>query len=284
MFQWFTVSAPIRRPRFHAGAGSALTRAALAVWLGLVAGLLAGGCETIEPKVKIPARIAYMEAEALENDELYTEAAEKFQQVADENPGTLLGSFAYLRLGENNYISEKWEEAEINYKLFLTTNQNSHLTSYVLYRLISVQHELGFTGFFSNTRDIERNMEPNRRVIQDYQRFFFLFPQSIFMDQVKEYFRSSRDALAAHEHLVADFYFGKGQFNAAASRYLYLLRKFPRYSQSEVVLERLIESYRNNRQLGLAEEMERLRRPRPQGAALTGAQGTGISRAAPTAR
>ena len=215
------------------------------------------GCESVEPKIKIPARVSYMQAEGMENQGILSDAIAKYQEIADQNPGTLLGSFSFLKMGDLNFSLENWEEAEINYRLFLTTNQNSHLTSYILYKLVVVQHRKSITGIFFPSREIERNMEPNRKIIQEFQRFFFLYPNSVFLREIRTYLGEANQALAAHEHMVADFYFERELFNAAVSRYLYLLKKFPNYPDSEVVLKRLIQSYRRNQQPGLAEELER---------------------------
>lgn len=215
------------------------------------------GCDSVEPKIRIPARISYMVAEGMENQGVISEAITKYQEIADQNPGTLLGSFSFLKMGDLNFELDNWEEAETNYRLFLTTNQNSHLISYVLYKLVVVQHRKSITGVFSPSREIERNMEPNRRIIQEFQRFFFLYPNSVFLQEIRTYLGEAHQALAAHEHMVADFYFEREQFNPAASRYLYLLKNFPDYPESEQVLKRLIEAYRRNQQADLAEELER---------------------------
>lgn len=221
-----------------------------------VLGLLLAGCDNYAAKTKIPARIAYMEGESKENQGLLADAIAKYKEVADQNPGTLLGSFSFLKMGDLNFALGEWVEAETNYRLFLITNQQSHLTSYVLYKLVVVQQRKSITGVFFPSREIERNIEPNRRIILEYQRFFFLFPKSIFLKEIKQYLTGANEALAAYEHMVADFYFNKAQFNAASSRYLYLLKNFPQYPKSEQVLRRLIESYKKDRQTDLAKELE----------------------------
>ena len=240
---------------------SSPTRVRGFLWLPLIMlafiMLALAGCESVEPKIRIPARVSYMQAEGMENQGLISDAIAKYQEIADQNPGTLLGSFSFLKMGDLHFGLDNWEEAETNYRLFLTTNQNSHLTSYILYKLVVVQHRKSITGVFFPSREIERNMEPNRRIIQEFQRFFFLYPNSMFLEEIRSYLSEAHKALAAHEHMVADFYFERGQFNAAVSRYLYLLKKFPTYPDSEQVLKRLIQSYRKNQQPGLAEELER---------------------------
>jgi len=233
-----------------------------ALWpaLLLLPALLLVGCETPQPLVQTPARVQYLEAESLENQNLLAEAATNYQEVIDQHPGTRLGTFAYLKLGDIRFQQQKWVEAETNYKLFLTVNANSHLTPYVLSRLMKVNYEAGFTGVFFPEREVDRDMEPNRKLLLEYKRFFLLYPNSSYFAEVKDYYRAAKDTLAAHERVVADFYFERGQYNAAASRYHYLLRNFPNYpaDEQEEVLRRLVEAYERDQRPRLAGEMRRI--------------------------
>ena len=217
-----------------------------------------GACESSGPEIKVPARLLYLEAESLEDQGLFSEAVTKFQQVADENVGTRLGSFAYLRLAEIRSKQEKWVEAETNYRLFLTVNSSSRFRPYVFSRLLQVNENLTFTGVFFPEKEFDRDMQPSNKIITEYIRFFLLHADSIYLPQVLPIYHSARKTLAKHELLVADYYFRKGQFNAAAHRYYTLLRNFPDYDDPRTVLKKLISSYRNNQQQELAEEMERI--------------------------
>lgn len=222
---------------------------------------LLGGCEAAKPKVKTPARLLYLQGQTLVDQELYTEAVTRFQDVADQNPGTVLGSYAFLQIAEIRSLQEEWDKAETNYRLFLTGNQSTHLTPYVLYQLARVNHKASFSGLIFRAREVDRDQQPNRDIIQEYKRFFFLYPQSMFLDDVRAYAVDARITLAEHERVVGDFYFQRGHYHAAAARYRYLLRNFPEYPRSREVLQRLIATYRRNQQPELAEEMERLTMP-----------------------
>jgi len=247
-------------PRLHNLHSSSCS--GLSVWW-LVAGMLLaswalGGCESTQPKSKEPARLLYLQAQALGDQDLYSDAIEKYNKVIEQNPGTLLASFAYLKLAEINELQEKWEEAETNYRIFLTLHRNSGMTSYVLYRLIVAQHERSFTGVFFKEREVDRDMAPNRKIMREYTRFFFLYPKSVFLDEVSTYYRSAQKTLAEYEQLVGEFYFDRGLYNAAAFRFYHLLRNFPDYPNTEAILIDLIKAYRRNQQPELAEEMERI--------------------------
>ncbi len=246
------------RPRRGLAPRSPLRLQAALCLLALLAALTLAACETPKPKMKTPARLLYYQAQALMDQELYSDAITKFQEVADENQGSLLGSFAYLELADVYSRQEEWLKADTNYRLFLGASQTTHLTPFVLYSLVKVNRSRSFTGLFFPTREVDRDQMPNRQIIQEYNRFYFLYPTSMFLDEVRGYAQDARQTLAEHERQVANFYYNRGHYNAAAGRYLYLLRNYPSYPDTLGVLTRLVQAYRRNQQPDEAAEMERL--------------------------
>ncbi len=248
--------------------GFARTLLALA-WMALAV----AGCETTAPQdIVAPARLLYLQAEISENQGLFTEAIDKYTQLIAQYSGTRLATFSHLRLAEIYSRQEEWGDADTNYRLFLNLNSNSHLTPFLLYRLLKVNHERSFTGAVFKEREFDRDMEPNRNIILEYKRFFLLYPKSVYLDEVTPIFRSARETLGLHELVVADFYFERGQFNAAISRYLYLLRNFPEFKDTDEVLLKLVEAYQENQQQEFAKEIERIHAIRQKGGALTRAE------------
>ena len=193
------------------------------------------------------------------DEELYKDALDKFKEVADQNPGTRLGSFAHLRMAEIHMIKGEWNEAKEQYRLFLVLNTKTHLTPYVLYRLMKANHENSFTGILIPEREIDRDMGPNRDLIKNFKRFYFLYPKSIFIDESRGYYREAISTLAEYERMVGEYYFKRGLYNAAASRFAYLLKTYPNYKETGQVLEMLIKAYEENQQPEAASEMIRIR-------------------------
>ena len=144
----------------------------------------------------------------------------------------------------------------MSYRQFLLLNRRSHLTPYVLNRLIALNYEKNHYGVFFKSRDYDRNMEPNRTLIKEYQRFYLLFPKSPYLEEVKEYHSRVIFDLAKNELNVANYYFNKQAYHSAIGRYLYLLKNYPDFPQTTNVAERLIEAYRLNQQPELADEMQ----------------------------
>jgi len=229
-------------------------------WVFLV--LVLAGCETTGQLTQTPARMLYIEAEGLENEGMQSDAITKYEKLAKENPGTRLATFAYLRTAELQVKLEKWKEAAANYRAFLTLNPNSHLTPYVLYRLLQSNHQRSYTGSFFPSREIDRDMEPNRQIILEYKRFALLYPTSAYLEEVVPFHKSAKETLAASEYLVGNYYFENKQFQAAIGRFIFLLKNYPEFPQTEDVLDQLIQAYYKNDQPEQAKEMERAKKLR----------------------
>jgi outer membrane protein assembly factor BamD len=219
---------------------------------------LLAACGATVDNVQSPARLLYLEGQHLEDQGLFTEAAEKFEKLVSQHPGTRLGGHGYLRLAELYSRQQEWIKAETNYRMFLAANSGSPLSSYVLYRLLRVNHEQSYTGLFFPEREIDRDMEPNRKIMLEYRRFYLLHPQSLYLPEAVTIFRAAEDTLARHEVIVADFYFRRRLYNAAASRYLYALRNHADHVDVRYALGRLVTAYRADQQLDLADEMQRV--------------------------
>jgi outer membrane protein assembly factor BamD len=224
----------------------------------LAAALLLSACGSSADQVQSPGRLLYLQAQQQEDGGLYSDAIEKFEKLVTENRGTRLGGHGYLRLAELYSRQRDWVKAETNYRLFLGANANSHLNAYVLYRLLKVNEEKSYTGVFFPEREYDRDMEPNRQIVLEYKRFYLLHPTSIYLEEAIPIYRGAQEMLALHEVLVADFYFRRKLFNAAAGRYLFALRNYPEHLDTRYVLKQLIDSFRQDQQPDLATEMQRI--------------------------
>ena len=222
----------------------------------LFSGLLQSCTDTTQ--VRVPATELYQKAMVAFEDEFYLEALKNFEVLIEEYSGTRLATLSHLKLGDLYFLQNKWEESESSYRLFLLLNPRTHLTPYTLNRLIALNYERNIYGLFAKSRDYDRNMEPNRTLIREYQRFYLLFPQSRYLEDVQAYQSNALSDLAEHELHVANYYFDKESYHSAIGRYLYLLKYYPSFPRTVKVAERLIETYRLNQQPKLANEMQKV--------------------------
>ena len=224
----------------------------------LFSGLLQSCSKTANLQERVPSAELYHQAMVALEDEYYQEALKNFEILVDEHSGTRLATLAHLKMGDLYFLQSKWEESEASYRRFLLLNPHTHLTPYTLNRLIALNYERNIYGVFIKSRDYERNMEPNRKLIQEYQRFYLLFPQSPYLEDVKVYRKRAMADLAEHELHVANYYFDKEAYHSAIGRYLYLLKYYPGFHRTGHVAERLIEAYQLNQQPELAQEMQKV--------------------------
>ena len=77
-------------------------------------------------------------------------------------------------------------------------------------------------------------MEPNRKIIQEYQRFYLLYRQSNYLEDVTELLRNASNDLAEYEFIVGEYYFSQKAYDSAITRYLYLLKDFPNTQRAHV--------------------------------------------------
>lgn len=190
----------------------------------------------------------------------YSLAIPLLQEIINENPGTRYAAYSYLKLGDAylNPGQAKFDEAETNYRIFLNYSSHSHLVPYVLSRLIELNYKKNTSSLFGNEYSFSRDPDHFKKIIVEYQRFFFLFPDSLYLRDAKEYLDKSLEALAEHELLIGDWYYNHSLFTAAISRYSYLLQNYPNFDKRNEIVEKLIMTYERNQQPEMAQELTRV--------------------------
>ena len=140
----------------------------------IFSGLLQSCTDTATTQVRVPATELYQKALVAFEDKFYLEALKNFEILIEEHSGTRLATLSHLKMGDLYFLQNKWEESESSYRRFLLLNPRTHLVPYTLNRLIALNYERNIYGLFVKSRDYDRNMEPNRTLIREYQRFYLL--------------------------------------------------------------------------------------------------------------
>lgn len=216
------------------------------------------GCSSLEPVTiedKYDTAIQYMDTGN------YSLAIPLFKGLIDESPGTRLAAYSYLKLADAYLLSgenKNFTEAETNYRIFLNYDSYSHLVPYVLSRLIELNYKRNTNSFFGESYAFSRDPEHFRKIITEFQRFYFLYPGSLYLEDARIYFGKSVDALAEHEMIIGKWYFKQSLYTAAISRFRHILYNYPNFSKSEEVVKMLVNSYRSNQQPEQADELQNI--------------------------
>ncbi|OGH04779.1 MAG: hypothetical protein A2600_03205 [Candidatus Lambdaproteobacteria bacterium RIFOXYD1_FULL_56_27] len=228
-------------------------------WIGLLLfGFLAGCSESVPKTVeqKYDLAIEYMDKAQ------YAQATPILLEVIDENPGTRFATFSHLKLGDawmsSGDTEDNFNSAEIQYRIFLKDSPSSHLVPYVLNRLIELNYRRNISLFFNETYAFSRDPGHFRKIIKEYQRFFLLYPGSLYRQDSVEYLAKAERALAKHEFLIGRWYLDHQLYPSAIARFQNTLQVYPNFEDRQEVLAQLIEAYSFNQQPERAKEMQRI--------------------------
>lgn len=216
------------------------------------------GCSSVEPVLmedKYDSAIQHMDKED------YSLAIPLFKTIIEENPGTRFAAYSYLKIADAYLLSgetRNFTESETNYRIFLNYSSYSHLVPYVLSRLIELNYKRNTSLIFGESYAFTRDPEHFRKIINEYQRFYFLYPDSLYLRDARTYLDKSIEALAEHETRIGQWYYNQSLYTAAISRFRYILNHYPNYLKRESIVEMLIDSYKKNQQPELADELQRI--------------------------
>jgi outer membrane protein assembly factor BamD len=228
--------------------GAALTALAL---------LLSLACAGTPPQEEIPSAERYYQRalEALEGrpvflvfrDVDYAKAIELFQEVIDNYPYSDYATLAELKIADVYFEQERFEEAGSYYQDFVELHPKHPQVSYAIYR----RGECAFRQM----RDQDRDQTPTQEAVAQFRFLLEEYPQSEYAPDARLKLGEAENRLAAHVLEVADFYFDRKQYYAAADRYREALEAYPLHSDRLRTLYRLALSLQN---LGQEAEARRI--------------------------
>ena len=173
---------------------------------------------------------------------------ELLNEIITNQRGTKFANYSYLLLGDSYFqrtTSADLQTAKTYYKIFLDSNRSfSPLVPYVLSQMIAVDYLLNESKLFVKYTDLA----PYKSIIDNYNKFYFLYPNSVYFEQVSDILGKSVQKLAKIEHNIADWYQKKQLFAAALNRYALILKNHPEYEKSDAVLEEYLSVLEKNNQ------------------------------------
>lgn len=168
---------------------------------------------------------------------LWENARQHFKRIVDGFPQSEFGPAARLALGDA-YFGEGGPSnfilAVSAYRDFLTLFPSHPRADYAQFRVAE--------SFYKQMNSADRDQQPTRQALDEYQRLLELYPQSSFLETTRERVQECRRRLARHEFMVGWFYQRTRQWcKAAIARYEVVLEQFPDFDGTDEVLLRLGE-------------------------------------------
>ena len=165
----------------------------------------------------------------------YDEAIETFQSIVDNYPYSDYAIRSELQIADAYFENEKYEEALSYYRDFADLHPQHPKVPYTLWRA-ALCHQ-------RRVLESGRDQSATREAIVFLDRLLVQHPRSDYTVRAETRWRELQTTLAENVEGIADFYFSRGEYEAAAERYRALLNEYPGLGLDARVLYRLGKCY-----------------------------------------
>jgi outer membrane protein assembly factor BamD len=210
---------------------------------------LAGGCESLssmnpfdrseryKPEVTpdIPADKIYNEGLRRLQTGDNTGAAKRFADVDKLAPSSALGRKSLLLTAYAHFEASQWDDAISASRRFLASNPKGDDAAYAQYIMA--------VSYFNQIPDTNRDQERTERALLHMQELLERYPNSEYVNDVREKMLVARDQLAAKEMNTGRFYLEKRNYTGAINRFRDVVAKYQTTRHVEEALSRLTEAY-----------------------------------------
>lgn len=175
------------------------------------------GCATTEPP--FDATAVFSGAEENMRNENYEKARKGYQEIQEKSPDKSYDAALMLRIADTYFGEEKYEEALVEYQAFLNYHPVHRDAVYAQYQIALCS--------FNQMTTIDRDPDPTRTALKEFQTLLKKYPKSVYVDQAKKNMSVCLDRLSEYELYVGRFYHRKGAYQAAVGRFEKLLHDYP---------------------------------------------------------
>lgn len=223
----------------------------------LIVIITASGCAGLreDPTSNWSASQLYSEAKAALNGGDYQKAVEYYEILEARFPFGRYAQQAQIEIPYAYYKAGETEAALAAVDRFVQLNPRHPNLDYAYY-LRGLANFDQNTGLFSRIFPMdpsEMDTEPLQQSFQDFGRLVNEFPESRYSEDARERMIYIRNALAAHELRVAQFYADRQAWVASSQRARYVVE---RYQGAEVMPQALAMLYQSYRALELDDHAE----------------------------
>jgi outer membrane protein assembly factor BamD len=165
----------------------------------------------------------------------YEDAIAKFQAIVDNYPNSDYAIRSELAIADAYFSNEKYEEALSYYRDFSDLHPQHEKVPYTLWQAALCHERRALAP--------QRDQAATRDAIVFLDRLLLKHSHSSYAQQAEELWRELKTRLATNVEGIADFYYERGEYEAASERYRALLNEYPGLGFDPRVLFKLGESY-----------------------------------------
>jgi len=201
--------------------------------------LILTGCATKKKKTVYgggPEKL-YAKGLARFNHGKHQTAIEIFQDVKNYYPESPEAVRAEIRIADAHFSLLEYEEAIAIYEEFRKLHPYHEDIPYVLFQIGQ--------AYFRQMTTPDRDQTPVRKALSNFQYLLENYPPSIFTRAAAGKIPICRQSLAEHEFLIGNFYYKKGKYQGATSRFEAVFLKYADLEIAPKALYYLAMSYLN---------------------------------------
>lgn len=189
--------------------------------------LFTGGCGNHQ-SLTGSARSLYETGERNYRHKNFSDAIEIYQKVQNEFPDSDYAKLSLLRVADCHYREDELDEAATNYTDFLKFNANHPMAPYAYY-------QLGMTHYV-RLKTIDRDLTPLREALKIFEEALKKYPQAPpYTEKIIQRINDCKRRFAKREFYVGLFYYKQKRYQAAISRFRYLLATYPGFIDDKVL-------------------------------------------------
>lgn len=210
---------------------------------------LQAGCgllpEVQDETVGWSATKLYAEAKDAMTDGAYDKAVKYFEKLEARYPYGRFAQQAQVEIAYAYYKDGEAASALAACDRFIHLHPNHPNVDYVYYLkgLVNFNADLGLLGHISNQDMTERDPKGAREAFEAFRELITRFPESKYSKDAQLRMEYLVNALASHETHVADYYFRRGAYLAAANRGKHVVVTYPQAPAVEKALFVMVLSY-----------------------------------------
>ena len=142
-----------------------------------------------------------------------------------------------MKRAESFHDKEGYAEAIVEYQHFLDLHRNHVLAPYAQYRL-ALSH-------FKMIQTIDRDVSPIEKSRDQFIKLMQTYPGSQYEAEARTKIGECEDLLAKHQLFVAEFYYKKEAYLAAAKRYKLVIESYPHLEAAAEAKYDLAKTYKD---------------------------------------
>ena len=191
------------------------------------------------------AQKLYSEAKAAMNDGDYPTAIDYYEKLESRYPFGPYASQAQLEVAYAFYKNDEPDSAIASAERFIKLHPRHPSAEYAYYLkgLVNFNRDRGFINRIFPGDDSKRDAAARLASFQDFAELARRFPESEYTEDARQRMLYLRNVLAQHELHVADYYYRRKAYVAAANRAKYVVQNFPSSPVMPDALTVMVRSY-----------------------------------------